>query len=64
MHQYPKWLRLFYAVAHTGGFTSAARYLSIGQPTVSEQVRSLEKRFDVELFYRSGNQLELSSAGQ
>ncbi|MFP5195244.1 LysR substrate-binding domain-containing protein [Alcaligenes faecalis] len=64
MHQYHKWLRSFYAVAHTGGFTSAARYLSIGQPTVSEQVRALEKRFDVELFYRSGNQLELSSAGQ
>jgi len=64
MHHYHKWLRSFYAVAFTGGFTSAARYLSIGQPTVSEQVRALEQRFDVELFYRSGNQLELSAAGQ
>lgn len=64
MHHYHKWLRSFYAVAFTGGFTSAARYLSIGQPTVSEQVRALEQRFDVELFYRSGSQLELSSAGK
>lgn len=64
MHHYHKWLRSFYAVAYTGGFTSAARYLSIGQPTVSEQVRALEQRFDVELFYRSGNQLELSAAGE
>ncbi|MDV2116517.1 LysR substrate-binding domain-containing protein [Alcaligenes faecalis] len=64
MHHYHKWLRSFYAVAYTGGFTSAARYLSIGQPTVSEQVRALEQRFDVELFYRSGNQLALSAAGK
>ena len=37
--------------------------LSIGQPTVSEQVSGLEKRFSVELFHRRGRFIELSPAG-
>jgi DNA-binding transcriptional LysR family regulator len=42
MYQYHKWLRSFHAVAKTGSFTLAAEYLSVGQPTVSEQVNALE----------------------
>lgn len=64
MHQYHKWLRSFYAVAYKGNFTTAAEYLSIGQPTVSEQVKALEKVFKVELFHRNGNTVEMSLAGQ
>lgn len=64
MHQYHKWFRSFYAVAHKGSFTLAAEYLSIGQSTVSEQVRALEKVFHVELFYRHGNFIEMSIAGK
>lgn len=64
MHQYHKWLRSFYAVAYKGSFTAAAEYLSIGQPTVSEQVKALEKVYKVELFHRSGNMIEMSVAGQ
>lgn len=64
MHQYHKWLRSFYAVAYKGSFTAAAEYLSIGQPTVSEQVKALEKVYKVELFYRTGNLIEMSAAGK
>lgn len=64
MYQYHKWLRSFHAVAKTGSFTLAAEYLSVGQPTVSEQVNALEKTFSVELFHRRGRYIEMSSAGQ
>ncbi|BAN48118.1 LysR substrate-binding domain-containing protein [Metapseudomonas resinovorans] len=63
MYQYHKWLRSFHAVARTGSFTLAAEYLCVGQPTVSEQVGSLEKQFSVELFHRRGRFIELSAAG-
>jgi aminoethylphosphonate catabolism LysR family transcriptional regulator len=63
MYQYHKWLRSFHAVAKTGSFTLAAEYLSVGQPTVSEQVNALEKTFSVELFHRRGRYIEMSAAG-
>ncbi|NBA94829.1 LysR substrate-binding domain-containing protein [Pseudomonas sp. R5(2019)] len=64
MYQYHKWLRSFHAVARTGSFTLAAEYLSVGQPTISEQVSALEKKFSVELFHRRGRYIEMSSAGR
>ncbi|MET3183422.1 UNVERIFIED_ORG: aminoethylphosphonate catabolism LysR family transcriptional regulator [Variovorax guangxiensis] len=51
-------------MAKTGGFTSAAQYLHIGQPTVTDQVKSLETRFNVELFLRSGRSVKLTAAGE
>ncbi|VVO44554.1 LysR substrate-binding domain-containing protein [Pseudomonas fluorescens] len=63
MYQYHKWLRSFHAVAKTGSFTLAAEYLSVGQPTVSEQVNALEKKYCVELFHRRGRFIEMSWAG-
>ncbi|WP_134677243.1 MULTISPECIES: LysR substrate-binding domain-containing protein [Pseudomonas] len=63
MYQYHKWLRSFHAVARTGSFTQAAEYLSVGQPTVSEQVSALENMFSVELFHRRGRYIEMSDAG-
>jgi aminoethylphosphonate catabolism LysR family transcriptional regulator len=63
-HQYYKWIRCFHAVAKTGGFTSAAHYLHIGQPTVTDQVKALEERFNVELFLRSGRNVRLTPAGE
>lgn len=63
-HQYYKSIRCFHAVAKTGGFTSAAQYLHIGQPTVTDQVKSLETRFNVELFLRSGRSVKLTAAGE
>jgi DNA-binding transcriptional LysR family regulator len=46
-------LRSFHAVARAGSFTSAARYLNVSQPTVTEQVRDLEATYAIELFNRS-----------
>lgn len=63
MYQYHKWLRSFHAVARTGSFTLASEYLSVGQPTISEQVSALEKKFSVELFHRRGRYIELSASG-
>lgn len=64
MFQYHKQLRSFFAVAQQGGFTAAARYLNVGQPTITGQVRQLETRFGVELFLRQGKSVTLSPAGE
>lgn len=64
MYQYHKWLRSFHAVARNGSFTLAAEYLSVGQPTVSEQVSALENVFSVELFHRRGRSIEMTTAGR
>lgn len=63
-HQYYKWIRCFHAVAKTGGFTAAAQYLHIGQPTVTDQVKALETRFNVELFLRGGRTVRLTATGE
>jgi aminoethylphosphonate catabolism LysR family transcriptional regulator len=56
-------LRSFHAVAETGGFTRAARALSIGQPTVTTQIRELEQHYGVELFLRQGRTVQLTATG-
>jgi aminoethylphosphonate catabolism LysR family transcriptional regulator len=60
---YHNWLRSFHAVAREGGFTAASRALNIGQPTVSDQVKSLEQQFGVELFHRRGRAVTLTDTG-
>jgi len=49
---YSSQLRAFHAVATHGGFTRAAEKLGLTQPALSDHVRKLERRFDVELFHR------------
>ncbi len=56
-------LRSFHAVASEGGFTAASRALSVGQPTITTQVRALEDHFSVELFHRHGRSVSLTEAG-
>ena len=56
-------LRSFYAVALELNFTKAAELLSIGQPTVTTQVKELEEAYDVQLFHRTPNGLELTDVG-
>ncbi|MBM7170282.1 LysR family transcriptional regulator [Streptomyces sp. G44] len=45
-------LRTFLAVYRSGSFTAAARILGLSQPTVTAQIRSLERHLDRELFER------------
>ena len=56
-------LRSFHAAAELGGFTAAAKTLSISQPTISTQVRSLEAEYGVELFVRNGRRVQLTPVG-
>ena len=57
-------LKAFHAVARMGGFTAAARALGLTQPAVTHQVRSLERAYDVQLFYRIGRTVSLTSTGK
>ncbi len=45
-------LRGFYTVVRSGGFTQAARTLHLTQPTISQQVRTLEAELGVQLLRR------------
>lgn len=57
-------LRCFHAVAQHGSFTAAARALLVGQPSVTTHVKTLERRFGVELFCRHGHNVKLTDVGQ
>jgi DNA-binding transcriptional regulator YdaS (Cro superfamily) len=47
------WLQTFMAVYHTGSFTKAARQLGVTQPTVTQQIRSMELEIGHQLFERT-----------
>lgn len=57
-------LRAFHAVATQGGFSKAAEHLHLTQPTLSDQVRKLEKDFDILLFNRTSRSVALTDAGR
>lgn len=57
-------LECFCAVARTGSFTKAADDLDIAQPSLSEQVKNLEKALDTALFERLSRRVELTPAGE
>jgi aminoethylphosphonate catabolism LysR family transcriptional regulator len=59
----PSQARAFLAVAGKGSFSEAARSLGISQPTVTTQIKHIERRYEVELFYRSGRGTTLTSVG-
>jgi DNA-binding transcriptional LysR family regulator len=56
-------VRLFLAVAERGTLTDAARYLRVGQPTVSRRLAELEDRLGYPLFERSVEGATLTSQG-
>ncbi|BCJ29045.1 LysR substrate-binding domain-containing protein [Actinocatenispora sera] len=56
-------LRSFHAVATEGSFGRAAQRLHISQPTLSEQVRALERSYGVVLFHRTGRRVTLTELG-
>ncbi|WP_026997378.1 LysR family transcriptional regulator [Flectobacillus major] len=57
-------LKVFHAVATHLSFTKASNELFITQPAVSKNIQELENLFDIRLFERKGNKIELTQAGQ
>jgi DNA-binding transcriptional LysR family regulator len=53
----------FLEVVRTGSLTAAAEALQVSQPTISEQIRRLERSLGVELFIRMGRGARLTAAG-
>lgn len=56
-------LRCFVAVAETRSFTKAAEQLHVAQPTLSTQIRELEKHVGFALFDRTTRKTELTREG-
>lgn len=54
----------FHRVATAGSFTRAARLAGLSQPTLSAQVRALERTIGTALFERAGGRLRLTAAGE
>ncbi len=57
-------LLYFWMVARSGGVAPAAQRLRLAQPTVSAQVRQLERRLGIRLFEKAGRRLALTEAGR
>jgi DNA-binding transcriptional LysR family regulator len=57
-------LRYFLAAADHGSFSAAAEALLMAQPSLSDQIRRLEKELGVALFARAGRKLALTEAGR
>lgn len=57
-------LLYFWAVAREGSIAKAADLLFVAQPTISAQIKSLEKSMGFKLFQRSGRGLVLTDVGR
>ena len=57
-------LNIFMEVAELGSFTKAGEKLGYSQPTVSFQIKQLEKELGVSLFDRIGHTVSLTDAGR
>ncbi len=58
------YLRAFHAVATRGGFSRAAAALHVTQPTISDQVKTLENLYGVQLFERRGRRVAVTELGR
>lgn len=66
---FPKWLNYhhllyFWAVAREGSIVRASEELGVSQPSISLQVKELERSLGRKLFERAGRRLVLTDAGR
>jgi DNA-binding transcriptional LysR family regulator len=59
-----KRMKVFLATAEAGGFSRAARKLSLSQSVVSFHIKTLERDLGVELFRRQGRSISLTPEGE
>ncbi|NRQ38365.1 LysR family transcriptional regulator [Nonomuraea sp. NN258] len=59
-----RYVRYAMAIARAGSLRRASAALGIAQPTLSEQLKALEKEIGVELFSRSSSGVQLTEAGE
>lgn len=57
-------LKIVAAVARHGSITNAARELHISQPSVFQQVKSVEQSCGIKLYVKSGKGIELTPEGK
>ena len=57
-------LRYFCAVVRAGSFTKAAEQMGIAQPSLSQQIKRLEKNLGSTLFERLGRSVRLTASGE
>ncbi|MFF0745989.1 LysR family transcriptional regulator [Streptomyces sp. NPDC004111] len=57
-------LRYFVAVAECRHFTRAAEQLHVAQPSLSQQIRALERELGADLFTRARGNIALTDAGE
>ncbi len=57
-------LRYFITVAQEQSFTRAAEKLFTAQPSLSQQIKDLEQKVDVNLFERSSRKIQLTDEGK
>jgi DNA-binding transcriptional LysR family regulator len=57
-------LQYFVAVAETRHFTRAAEHVHVAQPSLSQQIRALERELGAELFSRARGNIALTDAGE
>jgi DNA-binding transcriptional LysR family regulator len=57
-------LRILKAIATEKNFTKAAELLHISQPSLSKQVKTLEKNLDISLINRENNRVSLTENGK
>ncbi len=56
-------LQTFLQVTQNMSFSEAATHLHLTQPAISHQIKALEQDLGVELFERTGGNLQLTEAG-
>lgn len=59
-----QWLRGFYCVADSGSITKATILMGRMQPTITRQIKCLEKELGVTLFDRSSGRMKLTAEGK